>query len=74
MYVEFQLPKDGGYHATLAAYKSAVACWAIEQGVKFADKNIKYKYRVTFDSDEHYTVFSLTWKSALEYKIIDIKW
>jgi hypothetical protein len=74
MYLEFQLPTDGGYGATLAAYKIAVARWAKKQGIAYIDKNIKYKYRVTFDQDKHYTVFTLTWNGQFEYKIIDIKW
>ena len=74
MYVEFELPKDGGYGATLAAFKIAVARWAKKQGIVYIDKNIKYKYRVTFDQDKHYTVFTLTWNGQFEYKIIDIKW
>ena len=74
MYLEFQLPNNGGYDATLAAYKIAVARWAKKQGIAYIDKNIKYKYRVTFDQDKHYTVFTLTWNGQFEYKIIDIKW
>jgi hypothetical protein len=74
MYLEFQLPNDGGYGATLAAYKIAVARWAKKQGIAYVDKNIKYKYRVTFDQDKHYTVFTLTWNGQYKYKIIDIKW
>jgi hypothetical protein len=74
MYLEFDLPKDGGYNATLGAIKIAVARWATAQDINYVDKNIKHKYRVTFDRDEHYTVFTMTWNSAFEYKIIDIKW
>jgi len=51
-----------------------VARWAKKQGIAYVDKNIKYKYRVTFDQDKHYTVFTLTWNGQFEYKIIDIKW
>ena len=74
MYIEFQLPKDGGYTATLGAYKIAVARWARKQEIKYVDKTIKFKYRITFDRDEHYTIFSLTWDSDFEYKLIDNKW
>ena len=74
MYLEFQLPKDGGYTATLGAYKIAVSRWARLQGINYVDKHIKYKYRVTFDRDEYYTIFTLTWDWPFEYKIIDIKW
>jgi hypothetical protein len=74
MYLEFQLPNDGGYSATLAAYKIAISRWAIKQGINYVDKNIKYKYRVTFDRDEHYTIFTLTWNDQFEYKIIDRTW
>ena len=74
MYLEFQLPTDGGYGATLAAYKIAISRWATKQGINYVDKNIKYKYRVTFDQDQHYTIFTLTWDGQFEYKIIDNKW
>lgn len=74
MYLEFQLPRDGGHVATLTALRIAVARWASAQGIAYAEKNIKYKYRVTFDLDKHYSVFTLTWNSSFEYKIIDIKW
>ena len=74
MYLEFGLPKDGGYTATLGAIKIAVARWSRSQGINYVDKSIKFKYRVTFDRDEHYTIFTLTWDSPFEYKIIDIKW
>ena len=74
MYIEFQLPKDGGYTATLGAYKIAVARWASRQNIDYADKTIKFRYRVTFDQDEYYTVFALTWDSDFEYNLIDTKW
>lgn len=74
MYIQFDLPRNGGYAATLGAYRIAVARWAKSQNINYVDKHIKYKYRVTFDRDEHYTIFTLTWDSDFEYKIIDIKW
>jgi hypothetical protein len=58
----------------LAAHKMAVAAWAKKQEIKYVDKNIKFKYRVTFDQDEHYTIFTLTWDWPFEYRLIDIKW
>jgi len=74
VYVEFELPQHEGYHAMLSSYKMAVSTWAREQHIQFKDKDIKYKYRVTFDRDEHYTIFALTWNWPFEYKLIDTKW
>lgn len=74
MYLEFDLPKDGGYTATLGAIKIALSRWAKSQGIAYVDKSIKFKYRVTFNHDQHYTVFTLTWDGPFEYKIIDIRW
>jgi len=73
VYIEFELPTNG-YHSMLAAHKMAVAAWAKKQEIKYVDKNIKFKYRVTFDQDEHYTIFTLTWDWPFEYRLIDIKW
>lgn len=58
----------------LASYKMAVATWAEQQDIIYVDKNIKTEYRVTFDQDEHYSVFTLTWNYPFQYKLIDNKW
>jgi hypothetical protein len=73
MYIEFELPTNG-YWGMLASYQMAVKEWAQHQNIIFKDKHIKTKYRVTFDQDEHYTVFTLTWNWPFEYRLIDNKW
>jgi len=72
MYIRFQLPvysgnlaagtsiPDLGYH-WLVQLKNAIAAWAKQHNVRYSQKTIKGEHRVTFDSDEIYTLFSLTW-------------
>jgi len=64
VYIEFTLPQ--GAQANTAAYalgtvSKKLAAWAEKYNVKYKTKTIKYKLRVTFDSDEYYTLFELTW-------------
>jgi hypothetical protein len=64
MYIEFTLPQGAGGltagHA-LGTVNKQLATWANRYNVNYKTKTIKYKMRVTFDSDEYYTLFGLTW-------------
>ncbi len=64
MYIEFTLPQGAGgmtaTHALNIVYKQ-LAIWANKYDVNYKTKTIKYKLRVTFDSDDCYTLFGLTW-------------
>jgi hypothetical protein len=62
MYIEFRLPQ-GGQAANYAHYvlRNEVKKWAIKYNIQYKTKAIKYTFRVTFDSDECYTLFNLTW-------------
>jgi len=92
MYIRFQLPlysgdlaagtsiPDLGYYA-LAAIKNAIAAWAKQHNVQYRQKTIKWEHRVTFDNDEIYTLFSLTWmpknedlyfNTVLKYKSVTV--
>jgi hypothetical protein len=64
VYIEFTLPQGAGGltagHA-LGTVRKQLAAWAQKHHVEYKTKTIKYKLRVTFDSDEYYTLFGLTW-------------
>jgi hypothetical protein len=64
MYIEFTLPKGpsgrSAGHA-MGTVNKQLATWANKYNVSYRTKTIKYKMRVTFDSDDCYTLFGLTW-------------
>jgi hypothetical protein len=64
VYIEFTLPQGAGGltagHALGTVHKQ-LATWANKYDVNYKTKTIKYKLRVTFDSDDTYTLFGLTW-------------
>ena len=64
MYIEFCLPQGAGGGTALyalAALKQQLYTWAEKYTVVYKIKVFKYTLRVTFDSDDLYTLFSLTW-------------
>lgn len=65
MYIEFTLPQGaGGYAAghTLRLIKQEFEVWCNQyQIIQHQQKTIKYTHRITFDNDDFYTLFSLTW-------------
>ena len=74
MYIEFQLPTGaGGVSAAHMLYviRHDLDAWQNKYNIPYRTKTIKYTHRVTFDSDDHYTLFSLTF--GAEYKSSD-KW
>jgi hypothetical protein len=64
MYIEFTLPKGPSGRSAgqaMGTVNKQLATWANRYNVNYKTKTIKYKMRVTFDSDEYYTLFGLTW-------------
>lgn len=64
MYIEFRLPMGSGGQAAsyaLSLINEQLITWASKYNVKYQTKIFKYTYRVTFDSDETYSLFGLTW-------------
>ena len=64
MYIEFTLPQGvsgltAGHALNMVIRK--LSTWANKYNVSDRTKTIKYKVRVTFDSDDCYTLFGLTW-------------
>jgi hypothetical protein len=70
VYIEFTLPQGAGGltagHA-LGTVRKQLAAWADKYNVEYKTKTIKYKLRVTFDSDDGYTLFGLTWVPDPKY-------
>jgi len=64
MYIEFQLPMGaGGQTASYALrlIQTELTAWSKKYSVEYRQKIIKYTLRVTFDLDESYTLFAMTW-------------
>jgi len=64
MYIEFVLPNGAGgmaAHTADAKIQRALAEWSSQYQIPYVSKHIKYTRRVTFDTDESYSLFALTW-------------
>ena len=65
MYIEFRLPRGAGgpdqASYALSIVQKKLVLWAAKYEVEYRTKVFKYTLRVTFDSDESYTLFALTW-------------
>ena len=60
MYIEFRLSSD--------LVRTKLNAWAVKYNVKYRTKVFKYTLRVTFDSDESYTLFAMTWVPHPEHQ------
>lgn len=72
MYIEFALPTGaGGLAAQLAnaAISKALVIWAEKYNVVYVKKNIKYLVRVTFEDENLYSHFVLTWNPAQNHQL-----
>lgn len=76
MYIEFQLPTGSAGQAAAHANRIitlALHEWGERYQISHNSKIIKYIKRVTFELDEHYTVFSMTWNPDKKYHFLG-KW
>ena len=82
MYIEFDLLPNvdmaSGLYAArvaLAMIQDAMNSWGNQYSMQFREKTIKYKYRVTFDQDQTYSFWAMTWnpkqnKILAQYRIV----
>lgn len=76
MYIEFELAQPNGMVPGLVAYRAetiidqALANWGERYQILYKTKRIKYKKRVTFDSDESYTLFAMTWNTERKFRAL----
>jgi hypothetical protein len=64
MYIEFTLPTGAGGMA--AGFCNSILTkelhkWADKYQIAYTKKNHKYTVRITFDNEQHYAFFQLTW-------------
>jgi len=69
MYIEFQLPTGAG--GMTAQYTNSVLnrnlhAWSDRYGIPYNKKIHKWTVRVTFDNEENYSFFALTWNPTSE--------
>lgn len=64
MYIEFSLPNGSAGQAAAHSNRMitmALHEWSTKYDIPFNTKIIKYIKRVTFENDEHYSFFAMTW-------------
>ena len=60
MYIEFDLPALG-YYGARGIIEQAIAQWHERYGIQYRKKPVKQKLRITFDQDDSYTFWAMTW-------------
>lgn len=78
MYIEFWLPSGAGgmaaAHAT-GVIRKEIESWASKYNMVYRTKVVKYTLRLSFNSDQDYVHFQLSWNpssyAATRYTIID---
>ena len=64
MYIEFSLPTgaagQAAGHANMIINNELVE-WSQKYQIPYSTKIVKYIKRVTFEQDEHYSLFAMTW-------------
>jgi hypothetical protein len=72
MYIEFALPESTLYTVVNNLLTHQLHCWSDQYQIPYNVKNIKQFKRITFDNEQHYVVFSMTWSdTGLDSKV---KW
>ena len=76
MYIEFSLPTGSAGQAAAHANRIitlALHEWSDKYNIPYNVKNIKYFKRVTFEQDEHYSFFAMTWNPDKKIHVLG-KW
>lgn len=66
MYIEFSLPSglvtpgQTAFHAN-KIINNELVLWSQRYQIPYDTKIVKYIKRVTFEQDEHYSLFAMTW-------------
>jgi len=67
MYITF----DVYFQHELDHVRQQIQDWADQYGIRYTQKTIKYKHRVSFDKDKDFTLFYMTWQGP-PYEIVDL--
>ena len=75
MYIEFRLGSKDGHGAAQAnmLINNALHAWSDRYEIPYNTKIIKYTKRITFDQDEHYSLFAMTWNPDRKFYALS-KW
>ena len=82
MYIEFTLPTGAGGQAAIMVnhlLNKELHDWSDQYGIPYNTKVVKYTKRITFDDNETYSFFALTWNpknkkyrnNLLKYRLIE---
>lgn len=66
MYIEFDL-SPGSDGMTNLLIESELESWAKLHNISYKSKTVKYKKRVTFENDDSYLLFAMSWQPRTEY-------
>ena len=72
MYIEFSLSYGSANAQTTAAQANIIinnhlVLWSQKYQISYTTKIVKYTKRVTFEQDEHYSLFAMTWNPDKRY-------
>jgi hypothetical protein len=81
MYIEFDLLPDTegltryAARVALSTIQSEMNSWGKQYGILYREKTIKFKHRVTFDQDQTYSFWAMTWnpeqtQTLAQYRIV----
>ncbi len=75
MYIEFQLGTKDGRGAAQAnmIVNNALHEWSDRYNIPYNTKIVGYIKRITFDRDEHYSLFAMTWNPDQKFYALS-KW
>ena len=69
MYIEFSLPEEQSAYANMIL-NNALHEWSDKYGIPYNTKIVKFIKRITFDNDEHYSLFALTWNQNQTWPVL----
>lgn len=73
MYIEFRLPYNVGQKSNFGArialkvIRDEMQVWGERYGIAYREKTIKYTHRITFDREETYSFWAMTWNADQKY-------
>lgn len=64
MYLQWPLPRDTHTHAgvIIAELAASIQDWAEKHGVGYTQKLSRHGFRVSFDRDQDFTLFVMSWQ------------
>lgn len=70
MYIEFRLPSEQAGFSNMIL-NNALHEWSDKYDIPYNTKIVKFTKRITFDKDEHYSLFAMTWNRNQAWSVLD---